>query len=150
MWSKRITLGAAVLVGAMAWIVMAPKGSTFGLFSADQAGRIITLVIGYFATATGAFLGAVYRDLRTRQRRGETHVESLSAFLSELLRSINLWLALTGSPIVFALVLKTTSGMGLSGIVVVALENGFSCLLVLDSLVADSSRQAKSRTAQQT
>jgi hypothetical protein len=144
---KQLLLVTAVLAGAITWISLAPRSTSFGLFTNDQSNHLLTITVGYIATAAGAFLGTVYRELSARQRRGETIIESPVSFLGELLRSINLWMAMTGSPIVFALLLKTTSGMGLSGIVVVALENGFSCLLVLDSLVGEKNRRPRSKPA---
>jgi hypothetical protein len=145
---KRLLIGIVVLAGALAWVELAPRSTTFGLLAGNSISRLLTISVGYGATVAGALLGAVYRDLRARQRHGETHIESPLSFFGELLRSINLWLAITGSPIVFALLLKTTSGMGLSGIVVVALENGFSCLLVLDSLAGEKNR-SRSRPVHQ-
>jgi hypothetical protein len=146
---NKLLLGAAVFAGAIGWALLAPRSTTFGLFAGDQIGRFLTIAVGYIATVAGAFLGGIYRELRARQRRGETRIESPLSFFGELLRSINVWLAITGSPIVFALLLKTASGMGLSGIVVVALENGFSCLLVLDSLVGEKNLAPRSKPAHQ-
>jgi hypothetical protein len=60
-----------------------------------------------------------------------------------MLKSVDMWLGLAGAPIVYALVLQSTAGMTLPGLLVVALENGFCCLIVLNGFMRNAEKDAR-------
>jgi len=120
------------LIGAIGTVLLAQRSVIFGLY---EGGGLdwMRIGFGYLATVAGVILGSVYRQLRQLQDRRVQKVPK--GFLGNCLRSIDLWMGLCASPIVFALLMQASAGMNLPGIAIVALENGFCCLLIVNGFV---------------
>ena len=123
----------ALIVGLGAFLFLAPKDEAFGLFSSGNGVRSFDYVYAYLATVIGVFLGSFYRGLSALRISGTRRVPS--GFAAARLRSVDLWLGLVASPIVFVFLLRTTDGMSLPGLIIVGLENGFCELVVIESLM---------------
>jgi hypothetical protein len=132
--------------GAVTWFRLAPTAGAFGLFegSGDQ---IVRVTVGYLATVAGVVLGSLYRQLRQMRDSGVTEISNVREFVSRGLRSVDLWMGLCGSPIVFLLLARSSEGMSLAGMVVVALENGFCCLIIVNGFVGRMEAANKAPTA---
>jgi hypothetical protein len=132
----RIALAViALLVGAVAFWMLVPRDASFGMFEQQGGPNIARMAFSLVSTIAGVILGSLYRQLRQLQAAGTLIITNFSNFASNLLRSVDLWLGLAGSPIVYALLLQSTNGMSLPGLLLVALENGFCCLLIVNAFV---------------
>jgi hypothetical protein len=153
--SKLVQIGLTVLaalVGMAAFWFLVPRSASFGMFQQEGGGpNVARLVFSFVSTITGVVLGSAYRQLRHLQSTGVNTISDMSRFTSDLTRSIDLWLGLAGAPIVYALLLQSTNGMSLPGLLLVALENGFCCLLIVNSFVGrtESSLAPKEETKPQ-
>lgn len=96
--------------------------------------EVVRMLAGFAATILGVILGAAYRELRQRHAAGKRRVD-IGRFFKDLRSSIELWLGLLGAPVVFALLLNTTEGVDTGGLVVIALQNGFCCLVILNAFM---------------
>jgi hypothetical protein len=123
-------------VGAVIWFRLAPGARAFGLFEKASSEQIVRITVGYLATVSGVVLGSLYRQLRQLREAGTPEVENPREFLSRAARSVDLWMGLCGSPIVFLLLARANEAMSLAGMVVVALENGFCCLIIVNGFIA--------------
>lgn len=134
--SSRIAVTiVAGAVGFFLYWAISPWRGDYGLFEFREAERVGAAVLGFIATLTGVFLGTAYRKLSAIKAAGRDDVGKLKVFFRSLLGSVDLWMGLIASPLVFALLLQASAGMSLPGLLVVALENGFCCLLIAESLL---------------
>lgn len=124
----------AVVIGGIGYWLLIPREPTYGMFEEGAAADVLRIGLSFFATMLGVVLGSFYRTLQALKAGGHAVIRDASATLSRMLRSIDLWLALAGAPILYALLLQTTTGMNLSGLVVVALQNGFCSLIIINQL----------------
>lgn len=138
-----IIVVVAIAVGFFGFWRLAPRTTTFGMFGGEGEAQFGRIALSFSATILGVVLGTLYRSLRRLQESGATAIENVRAFFSGLLRSIDLWLGMAGSPIVFALVLQSTSGMTVPGLLLVGLENGFCCLIVVNAFVGRAEAATK-------
>jgi len=131
----------ALMIGFVGFWFLLPKTTTFGMF-ADEGninwGRIL---LSFSATVVGVVLGSFYRQLRQLQLGGNEVVPH--AFVPKMLRSIDMWLGLVSAPIVYALLLQSTAGMALPGLLLVALENGFCCLVIVNGFTGEMEARAQ-------
>jgi hypothetical protein len=125
----------AIVVGYIVYSLMAPRSHSFGFFEGTENSQTIRFMITFLATVVGVLLGSIYRELKLLQGMGIAKIPSLNTFFSGIGRSTDLWIGLAGSPIVYSLILQSTDGMSLAGLIVVALQNGFCCLVVLNSFI---------------
>jgi hypothetical protein len=126
---------AAIIFGFFAYWYLAPRNAPLGMFEgADESGTV-RIIASFLATVAGVFLGSIYRELRRLQDAGTKQIDNASAFAIGMMRSVELWMGLAGSPIVYALLLKTSDGMSMSGLVITGLENGFCCLIILNTFL---------------
>ncbi len=132
---RRIGLPLAVIaaiLGSTAYWFMVPRDTVFGVFEGAGRGNVGRLILSFAATIGGVVLGSFYRQLR--QMTSST-IDDVPAFLSHVLRSVDLWLGLAGAPVVYALLLQSTNGMSTPGLLLVGLENGFCCLIIVNAFV---------------
>jgi hypothetical protein len=94
----------------------------------------LRMLAGFGATLVGVVLGAAYRELRRHQAAGRRRI-NIRSFFRDLRSSIELWLGLIGSPVVFALLLNSSEGMDLLGVILIGLQNGFCCLVILNAFI---------------
>jgi hypothetical protein len=123
------------MVGFVAFWYLVPRSVSFGMFEGEDKPDVARLALSFSATIAGVVLGSAYRQLRALQAAGIHTIPDAPAFLSTVVRSVDLWLGLVGAPIVYALLLQSTDGMSLPGLLLVALENGFCCLLIVNAFV---------------
>lgn len=107
----------------------------FGANEAPATQNIGVVFYGYLVTLVGVLLGSAYRELQARRDRGDTQLKSVSEFAKSVLRSIDFWLSLCGSPIVYALLWKSLEGGSQAGLTIMALQNGFCCTMVVGALL---------------
>ena len=125
----------AVALGFAGFWYLLPKTTAFGMFEAAGEAHASRLLLSFAAVLAGVVLGSVYRQLRKLQLQGAEMIDDVGAFAERMFRSVDMWLALVGSPIVYALLLQSANGMNLPGLLTVGLENGFCCLLLVDQFV---------------
>ena len=141
---KPLQLVAVILaagVGFLAYWYLAPREGSFGMFEDSKGNGNFRFVISFVATLVGVVLGSIYRELKALQAKNIPKIENLTLFFSDIARSTDLWLGLAGSPIVYALLLQASDGMSLPGLTIVALQNGFCCLIILNSFVGKEERR---------
>jgi hypothetical protein len=126
---------ASLLFGLGAYWYLAPRSSSFGMFEGAEAAGLWRFALSFLATIAGVICGSFYRELRNLQAKGETKITNPRGFLGDMFRSVDMWLGFAGSPIVYSLLLKATDGMSLPGLIVVALQNGFCCLIVVNGFI---------------
>ncbi|MER8929194.1 hypothetical protein [Mesorhizobium sp. M0767] len=133
-WKISATL-AAIVVGFIGYWYLLPRSPSFGMFEAVNESGTARLLLSFGATILGVICGAFYRELKALQARGITTIDNLPLFFAGMFRSTDMWLGLAGAPIVYSLLLKATDGMSLPGLLAIALENGFCCLLIVNGFI---------------
>lgn len=122
----------ALIIGFLGWSYLYSGEINFYGAVAGQAQTITWwgLLGGYIATIVGVFVGAGYRAIAGAEvPTGQ--ISDLSETLRQIFRSRDLWAGLFASPLVFGVIFKTADGISLSGLVVIALENGFFCHFIV-------------------
>jgi len=123
-------------VGFAAWrYIIIQQPLRFGANEAPQTQNLGIVIYGYVVTLIGVLLGSVYRELQTRKERGESSIGNVSEFLKSVFLSLDMWMSLCGSPIVYALIWKSLDGGNTGGLTVIALQNGFCCTMLLSNLL---------------
>ncbi|QHW01030.1 hypothetical protein [Spirosoma endbachense] len=133
----------ALVIGFIMFWYLVPKSPSFGMFSGTDEVNLMRFALSFLTTIIGVVLGSFYRNLRALQATGKNTIEKPLVFLSEMTRSIDLWLGLVGAPIVYALLLQSTGSMTLPGLLVIALENGFCCLVIINGFVSQTETKVK-------
>lgn len=109
------------------------------------ASHLIERIISYCFLLFGVAGGAICRELIQRRSKGQRRVKILSVGKG-IFRSIDFWIGVCGSPLIFAGVLSNTSEMTLEGLCMVAIENGFTCTIVVSTLLNTDAREATANT----
>ncbi len=131
---KAILFAAFALIGMFGWIYFAtPNSLAFGALQDPNstANKVWLWIAGYVVTLVGVASGAGYRNLQKRQ---SPTIGSVREFISTIFLSTDFWMGLLGSPIVYGLILKSTERMSGAAFFVTALENGFCCTILINSL----------------
>jgi len=118
------------------WQMSANPAVIFGANNAPPSERGWMIAYGYLMTVVGVFCGAACRQLIALRAGGMTTIPSIPRFFSVSLRSIDFWLGLFGSPLVFASALKGFDGQSLAGLTLLALQNGFTCTIIIATFLA--------------
>lgn len=139
-----VAAAISLLFGLCAYWYLAPRSSSFGMFEGAETSGPLRFILSFLATIAGVMCGSFYRELRSLQAGGEGRIRDLRAFFGNTFRSIDMWLGFAGSPIVYALLLKATDGMSLPGLLVIALENGFCCLIIVNGFIGRAEQAATS------
>jgi hypothetical protein len=139
-WQAAVAL-TALLIGLVAYWYLAPREASFGMFEDVSGSGNFRFAVSFVATLVGVVLGSIYRELKSLRAQGIYKIENPALFFSDIARSTDLWLGLAGSPIVYALLLQASDGMSLPGLIVVALQNGFCCLIILNSFVGKEEKR---------
>jgi hypothetical protein len=126
----------AVAGGFLGYWYLLPRTSAFGMFEAAGETHANRLLLSFAAVILGVVLGSFYRQLKRLQAQGKDSIDDAGAFVVQMFRSVDMWLGLVGSPIVYALLLQSANGMNLPGLLIVGLENGFCCLLLVNQFVS--------------
>lgn len=136
MW-RWLTAPAALVVGFAAYFALVPRSVSFGMFEEGAGAGTARLLIAFAATILGVLIGSAYRLLSKQKGL----LPPLRLWTRDLLRSTDLWLGLVVAPIVYALLINTTDGMDISGLVVIALQNGFCAQAIIQGLIARQERE---------
>jgi hypothetical protein len=132
------------ILGTVAWYALNKiDGNPLGGVATPDGGNAFIVAYGYLMTVLGVLLGSAYRQLEKLRALKQTQIESFSAMASDVARSIDLWMSLMASPIVFALIWKTMDRTSYSSVTIVALENGFACLAVVTAFLKRKGGPAK-------
>jgi hypothetical protein len=139
---------ALLIAGFLGWCyLIGPQQIRFGANAIPQAPNGWSIAYGYAMTVLGVILGSAYRELKTKRDRGERTISSVRDLGSSVFYSIDFWMSLCGSPLVYALILKQTDGGSFAGIAVMAIENGFCCTLIVNAFVGREEQAARTREA---
>jgi hypothetical protein len=122
----------ALVMGLVGFQYLVPREESFGLFSAADGNVGVQYALTFGATILGVIIGSFYRGLRAVKDAKIMQVPP--GFVINRFRSVDMWLGLVASPIVYALLLKASDGMSLPGLIILALENGFCALIIIDSV----------------
>lgn len=145
MKKRPVRVAVGVTLAAIGFVVtyylISNQPLRFGANEAPQQQGWLIILYGYVVTVVGVLLGAVYRGLQLQRQQGSTSVENPKAFARGILLSIDLWMSLCSSPIVYALIWKSLEGGNAGGLTIIALQNGFCCQTVLSSLLKSGDTQ---------
>jgi hypothetical protein len=131
------------VAGIVGWrYLIASEPLRFGANAAPEQQRTGVLIYGYAITLVGVVLGAAYRELQARKQRGETSITSPRDFLGAVFLSLDFWMSLCGSPLVYALIWKSMDGGNVAGLSTIALQNGFCCTVIISSFMAKPTQPA--------
>jgi hypothetical protein len=117
------------------WRLVQPHELQFGAQAVPVEGNFLIVIYGYLVTLLGVVLGSGYRELQKLRESGATRIENMRAFFKNIFSSVDLWLGLFGSPIVYALLWKSVAGGNISGLTIIALQNGFCCTVIISNFV---------------
>jgi len=118
------------------WYLAQPRQLQFGAQVIPAQGNYFIIAYGYLVTLAGVIIGCSYRQLQKLRDAGESNIQKPGLFLKQIASSIDLWMGIFGSPIVYALLWKSIDGGNISGLTVIALQNGFCCTLIISNFVA--------------
>jgi len=123
-------------LGAVAWFILnRVDGNPLGGIATPDAGDLFIVIYGYFTTVCGVLLGSAYRQLERLRALKQTRISSFRTLAADIGTSIDLWMSLLASPIVFALIWKTMDRTSYASVTIMALENGFACLAVISAML---------------
>ncbi|MCT4607576.1 MAG: hypothetical protein N4A70_00050 [Pelagimonas sp.] len=105
-----------------------------GNFESSGLDGPLRAILGLALTIVGAILGAAYRALVELKASGVGRIENFRQLLSDIFRSVDLWISLAVSPMVFALLLSSTDGVATPGFILIALQNGFFCQAIVERM----------------
>jgi hypothetical protein len=136
-WVKMPLFLLLAIIGIIGWkYLLGSELLRFGANAAPEQPGARVLIYGYIITLAGVVLGSAYRELQTRKQRGETMIRSPRRFLRAVFLSLDFWMSLCGSPLVYALIWKSLEGGNLAGLTTIALQNGFCCTVIIGSLIS--------------
>jgi hypothetical protein len=136
-WMKIPLFWLLAIIGIVGWrYLLGSELLRFGANAAPEQPSTRVLVYGYMITLVGVVLGSIYRELQTRKQRGDTSITSLRSLLASVFLSLDFWMSLCGSPLVYALIWKSMEGGNLAGLSTIALQNGFCCTVIIGSLIS--------------
>lgn len=118
----------------LAWWIVVGSPVRFGAVAASESTVVWRLALGYLMTVVGVVMGSGYRNLQARRERGETEIPGLQKFARSVLFSVDFWLGVCGSPLVYALLVRATDGGNMAGLIAIAMENGFFCTVIISGL----------------
>ena len=134
---RNLVTVAALLGGLLGFgFMLLPGDRLFGALSApsESDSPLGLWALGYAVTVVGVILGAGFRRVLRLQSQGRAQIRPL-ALLSDVFRSPDLWLGLLGSPLLFALFVKTLADVDAPSLIAIALQNGFFCSTLVTELV---------------
>lgn len=132
-WILLVVLLAIICFG-ISWWLMVRNPVRFGAVAVTASSGSGRLILGYILTLVGVIVGTAYRELQSRKDKGETILPDFNLFLKSIFLSIDFWLGICGSPLVYALIVQATEGGGMAGLAVMAIQNGFFCTVVISGL----------------
>lgn len=136
-WLKALTFCLLAVVGFLGWrYLIHSEPLRFGANAIPEQPGTPVILFGYGITLLGVILGSAYRELQARRQRGLIRLKSFREFLGSVFLSLDFWMSLCGSPLVYALIWKSMDGGNIAGLTTIALQNGFCCTVIISSLMA--------------
>jgi hypothetical protein len=133
---KLIAFAGLAAAGFFGWnFIVMNQPLRFGANETPQTQSFGVILYGYAVTLTGVLIGSVYRALQGLKEKDIKSVGDPGTFLKTMLSSVDLWMSVCGSPIVYALLWKSLDGGNIAGLTVIALENGFCCTMILNNFM---------------
>lgn|SRR6185295_9559057 len=135
----RIAGGVFVAAGCLLlylYIAVSSGPIRFGAAAVAEPFGSGQLIFGYLMTLLGVLLGTAYRSLQRLRDAGIREIPSLRQLSHSVFWSIEFWLGICGSPLVYALLVRSTEGGGLAGLTTIAIQNGFFCTVIVAGLAA--------------
>ncbi len=105
----------------------------FGVDANSTLESALTAGGAFLTTLLGVLLGSLYRRLLNMQQAGRKSVK-FRVLLRNVARSIDFQIGLVGAPVVFGLLWQAISDISLAGMLVIALQNGFTSHAILKEL----------------
>ncbi len=137
---RHLLLSLSMVASLSAWYFLVPQslGGVYHFGPAPAEGVSIawwlTLVAGYCCLIIGIVLGVLARVLLREKERGSEKVE-LRAFVKKSFASIDLWISLIASPVVYGGILRSGTEMSYGAFIYFSLQTGFSSYLAIRSLL---------------
>jgi hypothetical protein len=136
-WIKIPLFLALAVIGIVGWrYLISSEPLRFGATAVPEQQGTRVLIYGYAVTLAGVVLGSAYRELQARKQRGEMSLTSLRDFVGAVFLSLDFWMSLCGSPLVYALIWKSMDGGNIAGLSTIALQNGFCCTVIISSFMS--------------
>lgn len=135
----RITAALIVAAGCLLlylYLAVSSGPIRFGAAAVAEPFGSGQLIFGYLMTLLGVLLGTAYRRLQHLRDAGIKEIPSFRRFSRSIFLSIEFWLGICGSPLVYALLVRSTEGGGLAGLTTIAIQNGFFCTVIIAGLAA--------------
>lgn len=120
--------------GFLLWTV-SDDPARLGANGSTEDTKLLNYLVGFSLTIIGVVGGTVYREAFNLRRAGINVVTSYKSFFSKVFKSTDLIMGLAGSPLIFALLLDAMSGISITGLIVVALQNGFACSAIVGTII---------------
>jgi hypothetical protein len=137
MLARSLCYALLAAVGLAGWTFLTrSEPKRFGANAEPVPPSGLLVAYGYGVTLVGVVLGSAYRELQARKARGEVRIANWRKFASPVFRSIDLWMSLCGSPLVYAFLWRSFDGAGMAALTTVALQNGFCCTVIISSLIS--------------
>ena len=124
----------SILSGYCYWNNINLQNTSFGAVAIEES-PTIKILIAYLITLAGVVLGTVYRNLQERKLGQEKVIENSGLFFRNVFRSIDFWMSLCASPLVFMILYNSISNSSFSSLALIAFENGFFITLIMDKIV---------------
>ncbi len=124
----------SVLAGYYYWSNINLQGTNFGAVAIEDS-PALKILIAYLITLLGVLLGTIYRNLQERKLKGRNSINKPGAFFKSVFKSIDFWMSLCASPLVFMVLYNSISNSSFSSLAVIAFENGFFITLIMDKLI---------------
>lgn len=125
---------AATGCASWAYMGLGDQGLNFQNEGPDKS-EILLVAYGYVMTVFGVLLGSTYRTLDRMRDAGQTQIGDFLVFGRDIIRSVDLWMALLASPIVYAALWKTIENQAWASLTIFPLENGFACLALISAII---------------
>lgn len=124
----------ALLCIGVSWWLLVRTPVRFGAVAVSSSSGVWRLVYGYAMTVFGVIFGTAYRNLQSLRDKKETNIPGIGPFFQSVFLSVDFWLGVCGSPLVYALIVQATEGGSIAGLTVMAIQNGFFCTVVIAGL----------------
>lgn len=137
---NRTVLGVfATIVGLSIWIFLMKENRVgqIPFAPSSRSGDLlhwVGMIGGYCTMVVGMVLGVLCRALIAEKAQGAQTV-NIGAFILSKTRSIELWISLMASPLVFGSILRTGADLSTGAFVAFSLQTGFSSYVLIESLM---------------
>ncbi len=121
-----------VFIGACIYFSLFPRllmSNSFGFGSS----KMLNGILGYLFLVFGAIFGSAFRLLVDLRKKGRKTIK-LWTLIKSTMKSIDLWVGISLSPIIYPIILKQAN-IDLSAFIILAFENGFFCSVIAETFI---------------